>query len=136
MNRKSLLGILTLLLFLMGIISTLGIERAHALPMSEADARIDWDTFSVNRNGTPEVSVEYCLLQNLNTDVSTAQASSETWLWLAETDMDVIYSENLFALSNDITEDYSESGILPELATIIFLGCGLMGIAGLGKRRL
>ena len=49
MNCKSI-GILTLLLFLMGIISTLSIESAHALPMSEAGAGINWDTFSVKWN--------------------------------------------------------------------------------------
>ena len=225
MNCKSI-GILTLLLFLMGIISTLGIESAHALPVSGADARIDWDTFSVKWNGdevdwlnptefssesyatgsiassglssnnfgveayaspdlftsnqawasagawqygtfkadsdgTLDVSVKYYLHQNLTTDAGTAQASSEAWLWLARPD---IYSEDLFAISNDITGGYSESGILtvslffeqghtgefsvgvwnetsatnpvPEPATIILLGCGLMGIAGLGKWRL
>ncbi|MBW1670286.1 MAG: PEP-CTERM sorting domain-containing protein [Deltaproteobacteria bacterium] len=222
MNRK-FLGVLTLLLFLMGIISTSGIESAYALPMSGADARIfsvKWDgvevdwlnplefsfdshatgseassglssnnfgveayaspdlitsnwawasasawqygTFKADSNGTLEVSVEYYLHQNLTTDAGTAQASSEAWLWLASTGN--TYSENLFAISNDITGDYSESGILtvslpfkqgntgelsvgvwnettsaspvPEPATIILLGCGLMSMALLGKRRL
>ena len=228
MNCKSI-GILTIMLILMGITFTSGIESAHALSVSEADARINWDTFSVkwngagvdwlnptefssdshatgsiarsglspnnfcveayalpdstisnrawasasawqygtftaNSNGTLVVSVEYYLHQNLNTDTGTAQASSEAWLWLARTDIDDIYSENLFAISNDITGDYSESGILtvslfleqkhtgefsvgvwnetsatnpvPEPATIILLGCGLVSIAGLGKWRL
>jgi hypothetical protein len=227
MNRKFLVA-LTLLLFLMGIVSTLGIESAHALPVSEADARIDWGTFSVkwngskvnwlttdfsseshatgsvawsslssnnfgveayaspdlitsnrawasadawqygtftaNRNGRLEVSVEYYLHQNLTTDVGTAQASSEAWLWLARTDIDDIYSENLFAMYNYITGDYGKFGTLtvslffnkgdtgelsvgvwnettsanpvPEPATIILLGFGLVGIAGLGKMRL
>lgn len=226
MNCKSI-GILTLLLFLMGIISTLSIESAHALPMSEADARIDWNTFSVKWKGAKvdwptefssdshatgsiassglssnnfgveayaspdlitsnqawasacawqygtftadsnsmlEVSVEYYLHQNLNTDAGTAQASSEAWLWLARTDIDNIYSEDLFAISNDITGDYGKFGTLtvslffqqgntgelsvgvwnettsanpvPEPATIILLGCGLVSIAGLGKWRL
>ena len=225
MNCKSI-GILILLLFLMGIVSTLSIESAHALPVSEAHARIDWDTFSVkwdgakvdwlnptefssesyatgsiawsglssnnfgveayaspdliinnqawasasawqygtftaDSDGTLVVSVEYYLHQNLNTDTGTAQASSEAWLWLAGTD---IYSEDLFAISNDITGDYGKFGTLtvslffqqgntgelsvgvwnetsatnpvPEPATIILLGCGLVSIAGLGKWRL
>ena len=233
MNCKSLLGILTLLLFLMGIIFTLGIKSAHVLSVSGADAMVDWKTFSVKRSGaevdslnptefsfeshaagsfawsdtwrdlssddfgveayaspdlftsnqawvsvdawqyetfeassdgTLELSVEYYLHQNLDTDAGMAQANSEEWLWLARTDIDDIYSEDLFAISNDITGDYSESGILtvslffeqghtgefsvgvwnetsatnpvPEPATIILLGCGLMGIAGLGKWRL
>lgn len=231
MNCKSI-GILTLLLFLMGSISTLSIESAHALPMSEADARIDWNTFSVkwkgvevdwlnptefssesyatgsiatsdalgklsddfgveayaspdlftsnqawasasawqygtfaaDSDGMLEVSVKYYLHQNLNTDAGTAQASSEAWLWLARTDIDNIYSEDLFAISNDITGDYGKFGTLtvslffqqgntgelsvgvwnettsanpvPEPATIILLGCGLVSIAGLGKWRL
>lgn len=181
MNCKSLLGILTLLLFLMGIIFTLGIKSAHVLPVSEAEARIDWNTFSVKRSGaevdslnptefsfeshaagsfawsdtwrdlssddfgvdayaspdlftsnqawvsvdawqygtftansdgTIEISVEYYLHQNLNTDVGMAQASSEAWLWLARTDIDNIYIENLFAISNDITGDYGKFGTL------------------------
>ena len=232
MNCKSL-GILTIVFMLMGITFTSGIESAHALPVPEADARIDWNTFSVEWNGaevdwlnptefsseshatgsiassdawrdlssdnfgveayaspdsiisnracasaaawqygtftadsqgTLEVSVEYYLHQDLNTDAGTAQASSEAWLWLARTDIDNIYSEDLFAISNDITGNYSASGTLivslffqqgntgefsvgvwnetsatnpvPEPATIILLGCGLMGIAGLGKWRL
>ena len=166
----------------MGIISTLSIESAHALPMSEAGAGINWDTFSVKWNGKKvywptEFSSDshatgsiassgfsYYLHQNLNTDAGTAQASSEAWVWLARTDIDNIYSEDLFAISNDITGDYGKFGTLtvslffqqgntgelsvgvwnettsanpvPEPATIILLGCGLVSIAGLGKWRL
>ena len=226
MNCKSI-GILTIMLILMGITFTSGIESAHALSVSEADARINWDTFSVkwngaevdwlttdffsesdttgsiawsglssdnfgveayaspdlitsnqawasagawqygtftaNSDGTLDVSVEYYLHQNLDTDAGTAQASSEAWLWLARTDIDDIYSEDLFAISNDITGNYNESGMLtvslsleqgntgelsigvwnetnaanpvPEPATVILLGCGLVGIAGYKRLR-
>jgi len=227
MNCKSI-GILTIVLILIGITFTKGIENAYALPVSEADARIDWDTFSVKWNGdevdwlnptefssesyatgsiassglssnnfgveayaspdlftsnqawasagawqygtfkadsdgTLDVSVKYYLHQNLTTDAGTAQASSEAWLWLARTDIDDIYSEDLFAISNDITGNYNESGMLtvslsleqgntgelsigvwnetnaanpvPEPATVILLGCGLVGIAGYKRLR-
>ena len=191
MNCKSFLRILTPLLFLTGIIFTLGMKGAPVPPVSEADTRIDLTTFFVKRSVT-EVDglnpTEFGLVSHAAGSIARVDA----WRGLSSDDFGVeaylpdLFNSNQawapvdtwrygtfearsdgmleFVISNDITGDYSKYGILtmsllpkqeyidefsagfsnekiaispvPEPATIILLGCGLMGVAVLGKRRL
>jgi hypothetical protein len=190
MNCKPLLRILTSLLFLTGIIFTLGMKSAPLPPVSEDDTRIDLKTFFAKRS----FAEVYGLNPTGFAFVSHAADSiawSDAWRGLSSDDFGVeAYSPDLFnnnqawapvdswrygtfearsdgmlefVMSDDITGDYSKYGILtisllpkqeytdefsagasnekiatsrvPEPATIILLGCGLMGVAVLGKRR-
>lgn len=172
MNRKSFLRILTLLLFLTGIIFTLGMKSAPVLSVSEADTRIDLENFFVKRSIANAWSDARKGLKSDDFGVEAyasylftsnqAWAPVDTWQYRTfEARSDGMLE---FAIANDITEDYSKYGMLtisllpkqeyagefsagvrnekiatntvPEPATIILLGCGLMGVAVLGKRRL
>ncbi|RPI55808.1 MAG: hypothetical protein EHM49_01470, partial [Deltaproteobacteria bacterium] len=139
MNRKSFLRILTLLLFLTGIIFTLGMKSAPVLSVSEADTRIDLKTFFVKR-GVAEVDGSNPTESGFESHAACSIAWSDAWRGLNSDDFGVeayapyLFTSNQawasedtwqygtfearsdgmleFAIANDITEDYSKYGML------------------------
>lgn len=159
MNCKSLLRILTPLLFLTGIIFTSGMKSAPLPPVSEDDTRIDSKTFFVKRS-----FAEVYGLNSTGFALVSHAADSIAWRGLSSDDFGVeAYTPDFFnnnhawapvdswrygTLSLLPKQQYSDEfsvGVsnekiatnpVPEPATIILLSCGLMGVAVLGKRRL